>query len=162
MAEAERQYKIRLSDGMEFGPGKMELMVQWAREGRVPKDALVVEVVSGEARHVLAVPEIARVLEVPPTSPTKAVAPMSTAPMMVPYHNGPALAGYYVAVASLICGLGLVLGPVAVILGIIGYRKYVRQPEVRGMTHAWVAMIVGGAVFVLNVAAIVLIINNKF
>src|SRR5204862_3134707 len=32
------RYSIRLSDGQEFGPASIDLVAQWAREGRVPPD----------------------------------------------------------------------------------------------------------------------------
>ncbi|MCP5535317.1 MAG: DUF4190 domain-containing protein [Akkermansiaceae bacterium] len=62
---------------------------------------------------------------------------------VIPYKNVPSLVGYYLGVFSLIPVIGLLLGPAAIILGIIGFRAYLKQPGRRGQVHAWVAIVLG-------------------
>jgi hypothetical protein len=140
-------YKVRLSDGREFGPAAIEMIVQWCREGRVPMDALLVSTDGTQVQSVLSHPVLQATLQSPPTvSPGVPAASQTEAPMsgMIPYKNPPALIGYYMAVASLIPFLGAAFGLAAVILGIIGLRKRMRNPAVRGMAHALIAIIGGG------------------
>jgi hypothetical protein len=77
--------------------------------------------------------------------------------VIIPYKNGAALAGYYVSIGSLIPMLGIVLGPVAIVLGILGIRARNRNPAVHGLAHAWVAIILGSLVVLGHIAVIVLL-----
>jgi hypothetical protein len=61
----------------------------------------------------------------------------------IPYQNKPALIGYYLAIFSLIPVIGLPLGIAALILGIVGFRAVRKNPAIRGVAHAWVAIILG-------------------
>ena len=158
MAEAPT-YNVRLGNGNEFGPAQMDLVVQWARQGRVPGDALLVGVQSGETRSVRDVPELARVLAAPPTSrppPTPAAgdAPLSG---IIPYRNPPALVGYYLGVFSLIPFLGVLLAVPAIILGIVGLVKRRRDPKSRGAAHAVVAITLGVLGIVITMGLVALI-----
>ncbi len=81
--------------------------------------------------------------------PTVAGAMSSPAPndgvsTLIPYKNSAALIGYYISVGALIPIIGLLLGPIAVVLGIIGMRRYYRDPAIKGIAHAWVAIVLGG------------------
>lgn len=147
------QFNLRLPAGQEFGPATVELLEQWAREGRMPPDALMVPLDGSPARSVFSEPRLRAVLQAamtlspaaPPTSPQPLPQqPDSSVAVMIPYKNQPALIGYYMAVASLIPGVGLLAGPIAVGLGIAGLRKRLKHPEVHGIAHAWVAIILGG------------------
>lgn len=77
---------------------------------------------------------------------------------VIPYKNIPALVGYYLGVFSLIPILGLLLGPAAVILGIIGFRAYLKVPRKRGQVHAWVAIILGGLTLIGNLTIVGLLL----
>lgn len=77
---------------------------------------------------------------------------------VIPYKNGQALAAYYCGVFSLIPGIGLILGLIALILGILGIRKASQQPEVKGTAHAIVGIVLGGLTFLGNLTLLVLII----
>ncbi len=66
---------------------------------------------------------------------------------LIPYKNGMALAAYYCGVFSLIPFLGLILGPIAFVLGILGLRYAGRHPKARGQVHAIVG--IGLATFTL-------------
>jgi hypothetical protein len=138
------QFNIRLASGQEYGPATLAMIEQWAREGRVPVDGLLVPKDGGQVRSVLSEPNLLAILQAPPTtSAGLQLAPQADAPMsgVIPYKNPPALIGYYLAVFSLI--LGPLLGIPAVVLGIVGLVKRSKEPRVRGLAHAWVAILLG-------------------
>jgi hypothetical protein len=99
------------------------------------------------------------------TSPTTVMALLHTAQGdatggLIPYKNGPALTSYYLGVASLIPCLGILAAIPALILGFKGLKKVKAQPWVRGTAHAWVGIILGGGMLLLNLAAIVFILSG--
>jgi hypothetical protein len=61
----------------------------------------------------------------------------------IPYKNPKGLIAYYLGVFSLIPCAGLVLGPAALILGIMGVRYSQRFPEARGAGHAITGIVLG-------------------
>jgi hypothetical protein len=63
---------------------------------------------------------------------------------IIPYKNGRALAAYYLGVFSLIPCLGLLLGPAALVLGILGLRFVKANPTAKGTGHALAGIILGG------------------
>jgi phage FluMu protein Com len=63
---------------------------------------------------------------------------------LIPYKNGKALVAYYCGVFSLIPCLGLILGPIALIFGILGYRYAKAYPTAKGMGHAIAGIVLGG------------------
>ena len=146
MTEDASLYRVRLADGREFGPVDMTKLKAWAGEGRVPASAMIVDEATGEARPVREVPDLALILAAPPTKPgamSKVTGARPTAPGILPYTNGPALAGYYVGVGSIVCFIGLLAAPVAIVLGILGLRKVKRDPTVKGTAHAIVGIVLG-------------------
>ena len=70
---------------------------------------------------------------------------------IIPYRNPPALVAYYCGIFSLIPCLGLILGLVAIVLGVSGLRKRRQHPLVRGQVHAWIGIILGSLVIVTHV-----------
>jgi hypothetical protein len=84
----------------------------------------------------------------PPAYPGTYPAPYQPAPTlmdsMIPAKNPGALTGYYLAVFSIIPVLGIFLGIGAFILGIMGLKAANRNPAIKGKSHAWVAILVGG------------------
>ncbi len=75
---------------------------------------------------------------------------------VVPYRNVSALIAYYCAVFSLIPCLGLILGPVAFVLGIIGFMAVRKNPQLHGTVHAWIGIILGGLTFAGNAVLILI------
>jgi len=61
----------------------------------------------------------------------------------VPLHNAAAVSGYYLAIFGLAPLVGVVLGPLALTLGVIGLHHELREPEVRGGNHAMFAIVLG-------------------
>lgn len=63
---------------------------------------------------------------------------------IIPYKNGRALIAYYLGVFSLIPCAGALLGPAALILGILGLRYVRAHPKAKGTGHAIAGIILGG------------------
>ena len=85
--------------------------------------------------------------------------PIPPTPMMrrvIPLGNRKALLAYYLAVASLLPVLGILLGPVAVTYGIEGLRHARRSPPDGGRAHGWVAIILGSSTTLLNLIGLCL------
>jgi len=150
-------HRVRLSDGSVFGPADLDTIVQWAREGRVPRDALLVPDDGGEPTSVFAEPRIAAILATPPVMPPAAPASDSYSGI-IPYKNPAALTGYYLGLFSCLPVLGVILGPAAIVLGVRGLRRQSREPALKGSAHAWIAIICGiiglliGLFFALGIA----------
>jgi hypothetical protein len=75
----------------------------------------------------------------------------------IPYKNPKSLVAYYCGVFSLICGLGLVLGPIALIFGILAWKYSNRHPTAGGLGHAITGVILGALTSLLNYGALILI-----
>jgi hypothetical protein len=76
---------------------------------------------------------------------------------IIPYKNVRALVGYYLGVFSLIPCAGLLLGPAALVLGILGMRYVRAHPTAKGTGHAIAGIILGGLTTVGNLGVIILI-----
>jgi hypothetical protein len=62
---------------------------------------------------------------------------------LIPYHNPKALAAYYCGVFSLIPILGLILGPIALVLGFQGMRFARENESAGGKGHAITGVVLG-------------------
>jgi hypothetical protein len=69
--------------------------------------------------------------------------PAESLSTLIPYKNSNALIAYYLGVFSLIPFFGMILGIVALILGLQGLAFYKQHPETKGLVHAWVGIIMG-------------------
>lgn len=135
------KYMLQWTDGQTFGPNTVEGLVDWAREGRIPRDALLKPMDGGETISVFAVPQIAAAMDhIAPFQPVVATSAGST---LIPTTNPPALTGYYLAVFSIFPGIGVLLSIPAVICGIVGLHKVKANPQVKGTAHAWTAVVLG-------------------
>ena len=153
-------FKVRNGDGKEFGPVNLDQIVAWAKEGRIEKDALLIPDGGGEPRSVFSEPAVAAVLGAPPmlAGPvtTSDDAPLSG---MIPYKNPHALVGYYLGIFSCLPILGLLLGPAAIVVGIMGIRRRKVEPNRRGLAHAWIARscgVIGSGISLLAITAIIM------
>lgn len=61
----------------------------------------------------------------------------------VPYRNPAALTAYYMAVCSCVPILGLPLGAIAILSGISGLVAARANPDVKGVVHAWIGIVLG-------------------
>ena len=138
----EEAYRVKMSDGQLYGPITLDQIVHWAREGRIPREALLYPERGGDPKSVFAEPRLASILSAPPTLPTMAMTGKPLEPakrtFFLPTGNQPALWGYYLAVFSYIMWP---LMPVALALGVIGLVRSIRNPKARGGLHALVAIV---------------------
>ena len=74
---------------------------------------------------------------------------------LIPYKNAKALASYYCGVFSLIPCAGLILGPIAVVLGFLGLAHANKLPESKGKAHAIVGIVLGGLVLLAHLGVII-------
>ena len=77
---------------------------------------------------------------------------------LIPYKNGMALAAYYCGVFSLIPGIGLILGPMAIIFGFMGLGRAKRHPQAKGKGHSIAGIVLGGLVTLAHVVGLVVVI----
>ncbi|MEE9130241.1 MAG: DUF4190 domain-containing protein [Phycisphaerales bacterium] len=151
------KYKVRLANSREFGPADMELLVQWAREGRIPNDAMLVPDDGREPYPAVDEPSLNPHILAPPTRSTGPIERHEQeGPALIPYKNPAALVGYYLSIFSCIPLLGLILGPTAIVLGIVGLRRVAKHPQRKGTVHAWIAILFGLLGTAIGVSFIVL------
>lgn len=77
---------------------------------------------------------------------------------LIPHDNLVAFNAYRCAVFGLIPVLGLLLGPAAVVLGIIGLRRMTAKDRGKGLGHARAGIILGLAELVTNGAGLVFVV----
>lgn len=139
----------------------MDVIEQWASQGRVPATATLVAHNTPAGIPVLSVDALRVILQAPPTVAGSLAKPEGSNPIegLIPLKNPAALFGYYAGVFGLIPGVGLLLGPAALIMGIVGLVARCKEPRRRGAAHAWVAICLGGLETLANwgfvIAAIV-------
>jgi len=99
--------------------------------------------------------------QMPPPPPREALQqgrdPVS---LVIPYKNPYALTAYYLAVFSLIPGIGGILGVAACALGITGLVYARRHPGARGHVHAWVGIVLGGLIALAHVALVLMALRS--
>jgi hypothetical protein len=76
---------------------------------------------------------------------------------LIPYKNPKALTAYYLAVFGLIPIIGFFLAIPAVILGILGLLARKKTPQIRGVAHAWVGIILGSLSIIGHVAVLLIL-----
>jgi hypothetical protein len=74
--------------------------------------------------------------------------------VLIPYKNARALVSYYTGVFSLIPIVGLILGPVAVLLGILALTYVRKYPTAKGTAHAIVGIVLGVVTTLANYGCI--------
>ena len=78
--------------------------------------------------------------------PDKSELPVS----FLPEGNRPAKYAYVAALVGLVPGVGLVCGPVALVLGQVGRRRARADEQKRGVGHAALSVMLGGLEAVCN------------
>jgi hypothetical protein len=145
-----QQYKIKGTDGAEYGPVSTEELQHWIAQSRCTRESLVKVDGSGEWVPLATLPEFQDAFAAPPPAPAPASAQgeggVST---VIPYKNVPALIAYYVGVFCIICP-PLLCFP-AIILGVIGLRRVKENPEVKGTAHAWIGILSGSFFLLLSI-----------
>lgn len=79
---------------------------------------------------------------------------------LIPYKNPMALLGYYVSVFGLIPCAGMVLGPAAIVMGIMGLKYNKANPHTKGVAHAYVAIVLGSIELLAHLAFIAMAVGN--
>lgn len=91
-----------------------------------------------------------------PVARREANAPDAMERMLLPVGRaGSAIAAGYLALFSVIPGVGLLLGGLALLCGIIALKQINRDPSLSGKGRAWFGIVLGGAMFVLNVIGVI-------
>ena len=65
-------------------------------------------------------------------------------------HNRPALRAYHLAIASVVPGVGLFAGPIALVLGVIARRRGKRDPNFTATGPVMAAVVLGSLTAVTN------------
>jgi hypothetical protein len=154
-------YLVRFANGQTFGPADFESVAKWAHEGRLPYNAVLVNADGSGEMPVSKHPVLNSILTGGAAGPSGAAAAPAAndgVSTIIPYRNSHALFGYYTGVASLIPALGLIAGPAAIVLGILGLRHAKRHPEAKGKAHAWVAISLGTLSTLGHIGAIIAIV----
>lgn len=74
--------------------------------------------------------------------------------MLIPYKNPKALASYYCGVFSVIPCIGLILGPIAIIFGVLGLKYRKTHETAGGTAHAWLGICLGAFVLLGHLAVV--------
>ena len=141
------QVHVVMPDGQRHGPVDWGTVQAWSAQRRLPPQAILVDVTSGQQRSVASFPNLSH------TGGDETVA------TIIPYRNKSALIGYYLGIFSLLSCIpllgmvGVGMGVAAVVLGIKGLSNVKENPQAKGTAHAWIA-IVCGALFGLAGLAI--------
>lgn len=160
-ASSAARFSVVLSSGDTFGPVDIETVQEWARQGRVPTAARLQEV--GKAPvPAIEHPALRAILMAPPTVAGPMVAPDSSLSVLIPARNPPALMSYYCGIAGLIPALGVVFGPLSIVLGVKGLARAKELPRMQGRTHAIVGIIAGSIGCLINLGFVALVVVGIF
>lgn len=72
----------------------------------------------------------------------------------------------WIGIGSVVlCGFGVLLGPIAIVLGWLGLKKWTLQESSYGATtskvRAWIGIVTGGLGFAVGVAFLVLVLSKS-
>ena len=153
-----QQYKIKGTDGNEYGPVSTEELQQWIAQNRCTRETLVQVDESGEWVPMVTLPDFQSAFSAPtpPASTPKGGGGVST---MIPYKNTSALIAYYLGVFCILCPP--ILSIPALVLGIKGLRKVSENPEAKGTAHAWIGIVSGSFFLILSIVVGVLVLFNN-
>ena len=151
-----QQYKIKGTDGGEYGPVSTEELQHWIAQNRCTRESLIEVDGSGEWVPLATLPEFQDAFAAPPPAPAPASAQGDSGiSTVIPYKNVPALTAYYTGVFCIICPP--ILSIPAIVLGVKGLRNVKENPEVKGTAHAWIGILSGSFFLILSIVVGVLI-----
>lgn len=134
------QYHLHLADGTRLADKSFADIQSAVADGSLKVDGALAWTPGMPAWVPLS-----QVLGLPPTMP--AGAPVYSGDglgSLIPVKNSKALTAYYCAIFGLIPCVTFILGPLALIMGILGLKAVKRNPALPGTVHAWVGIILGG------------------
>ena len=159
-SEPDRAWYVAIN-GQKHGPMTSLASCAMMPAKQAPVDSLVWSAGMGQWEPAACFPDFAQAMGVPLRVITINAPPSSghdVISTIIPVRNSAALIGYYMSVASLIPLVGLFLGPVAIVFGVKGLHAVKATPLVKGTVHAWVAIIMGSIVTLVNLAGIIAIL----
>lgn len=74
---------------------------------------------------------------------------------LIPSENPKSLVAYYCGVFALIPPVGLVLGPLALLFGILGLRTAGKDPKGKGSGHSLAGIVLGPIAFLVSLGAVI-------
>jgi hypothetical protein len=163
MADMDKpEFYVQVPGLPEFGPATLEVLRAWAHDGRIPPHAMILTRDGMPGFVAWQHPQIGPILAPPLLVDGSVAHPAAGAQAsghatggLIPYKNRAALIGYYVAVASLLTMfaplVGMLVSGSAIVLGIVGLKVVRTEPGVRGMVHAWVAIVLGSLTLLASI-----------
>jgi hypothetical protein len=150
-----RRYTVQLPSGQTFGPESLEGVERWAHQRRIPADAYLIPDDGSPAIPVSQQPTVWRAVCNPEDDGFGTPGEDDAFATIIPYRNPKALAAYYTGIASLVPLLGLIAGPVAIVLGVLGLRARKKDPRLKGSAHAITGIVLGSITTIVNFGFIV-------
>ncbi|MGE0610262.1 MAG: hypothetical protein AB7O62_24435, partial [Pirellulales bacterium] len=123
------QVTLIMPGGQRHGPVDWPTVRQWATEGRISPNMVLVDEATGEQRAAATFGDLTL------TAPSPDDGAAST---IIPFKNPPALLGYYLGIFSLISCIpflgiiGVGMGIAAFILGLKGLKRVKENPACKG------------------------------
>jgi hypothetical protein len=151
-------YKIIGADQKEYGPISADQLRQWIAEGRVNTNTKVQPEGTQGWKTVGELPEFAASMPpVPPPPPPGVPGPVTMAPVAVKSNQ--------TAVWAMISGIfGVVccpiMGPVALVLGIIAHSQIKQNPQQTGSGFATTGIVLGIISLILTILGFVVFLST--
>ena len=141
---------VRHPDGQRFGPATTEIIFEWIDRNSVSRDAIIEDSATGTELPISQMPEFASRFS------------RDAGDLLIPKNAG-ALISYYVGIFAFVGTLvlvlpGFILGIVALVFGIRGWRYASRNPLAHGKIHALVGIVCGTINILIGLALMALII----
>jgi thiol:disulfide interchange protein len=149
-------YKIIGADQKEYGPISADQVRQWISEGRVNGQTRMQAADTTEWKTVAEFPEFVLNLPRPLPPPSHAV-PISPLPPQ-PANSQMAVWAMITGILSVLC-CGL-LGPIAIVLGVVALSHLKNNPHVKGRGMAIAGIALGIVALIIAILGILVIVLN--
>ena len=160
-------YHFIAGDGKQYGPYSAEQMRQYMGQNRLTGKSQV-SADGGPWQPAGSYPELTVGDTSAPASGsvTQQNRPVASALDAIIPTNPLAAFSCYIGIFSILCcGGGVLLGPIAIVLGILGLKKWKAQESSYGATTSkiriWVGIITGSIGFIVGVIFIILLVLDK-
>ena len=132
-------YRIIGADQKEYGPITLDQIRRWIAEGRINAQTKVQPEGAAEWKTLAEVPELAVLLPIRPPLPAPIIMTPAAA---APANNTLAVWSLVTGIASFVCCCGI-LGPIAIVLGIIALSQIKENPNQGGKGMAIAGLVLG-------------------